>query len=177
MPKLKVFRTSIGFHDAYVAAPSRAAALKAWGANTDLFAAGSAEVVEGEALTAEPLREPGKVIKKSRGTAADHLNALSDVTAQRNAKRSSANEKKRPVKMKPRPPRAALDKAEAALEAADRDHRSAMTALDAKIEVLREEQEKLVAKHRESRRHLEQQSEAARRTYDVALEKWRKSPN
>ena len=37
MAKLKVFRTAIGFHDAYVASPSRAAALRAWGADTDLF--------------------------------------------------------------------------------------------------------------------------------------------
>lgn len=29
--KLKVYRTPIGFHDAYVAAPSQKAALKAWG--------------------------------------------------------------------------------------------------------------------------------------------------
>jgi hypothetical protein len=28
--KLKVFRTPIGFHDAYVAAPSQKAALEAW---------------------------------------------------------------------------------------------------------------------------------------------------
>ena len=40
MAKLKVFRTPIGFHDAYVAAPSRAAALRAWGADTDLFSTG-----------------------------------------------------------------------------------------------------------------------------------------
>ncbi len=31
--KLKVFRTPAGFHDAYVAAPSRKAALAAWGAD------------------------------------------------------------------------------------------------------------------------------------------------
>lgn len=43
--KLKVFRTSIGFHDAYVSAPSRKAALEAWGAGKDLFAIGSAELV------------------------------------------------------------------------------------------------------------------------------------
>jgi hypothetical protein len=30
MAKLKVFRTPIGFHDAYVAAPSKKAALAAW---------------------------------------------------------------------------------------------------------------------------------------------------
>ena len=40
--KLKVFRTPIGFHDAYVAAPSQKAALQAWGTDTDLFARGVA---------------------------------------------------------------------------------------------------------------------------------------
>ena len=40
---LKVFRTAAGFHDAYVAAPSRKAALEAWGADVDLFARGIAE--------------------------------------------------------------------------------------------------------------------------------------
>ena len=33
MPKLKVYRTPIGFHDAYVAAPSQKAALDAWGSD------------------------------------------------------------------------------------------------------------------------------------------------
>ena len=36
--KLKVFRTPIGFHDAYVAAPSQKAALEAWGADSNIFA-------------------------------------------------------------------------------------------------------------------------------------------
>ena len=45
MAKLKVFRTPTGFHDAYVAAPSRKAALAAWGAEADLFARGTAEEV------------------------------------------------------------------------------------------------------------------------------------
>jgi len=43
MKKLKVFRAVSGFHDAYVAAPSRAAALQAWGATTDLFVRGAAD--------------------------------------------------------------------------------------------------------------------------------------
>ena len=42
---LKVYRTPIGFHDAYVAAPSQKAALAAWGADANLFARGSAEQV------------------------------------------------------------------------------------------------------------------------------------
>ena len=43
--KLKVFVTSIGFHDAYVAAPSQKAALEAWGADSNIFAQGIAEQV------------------------------------------------------------------------------------------------------------------------------------
>ena len=53
--KLKVFRTPIGFHDAYVAAPSQKAAMEAWGSGTDLFARGEAELVTDPALTAEPV--------------------------------------------------------------------------------------------------------------------------
>lgn len=37
MPRLKVFRTTSGFYDHVVAAPSRPAALKAWGAKTAEF--------------------------------------------------------------------------------------------------------------------------------------------
>ena len=45
MPRLKVFCASSGFHDAVVAAPSKPAALKAWGAKTDLFSMGVAKLV------------------------------------------------------------------------------------------------------------------------------------
>src|SRR3546814_12633677 len=67
---------SIGFHDAYVAAPSQKAALEAWGADANLFARGVAEVVTDPALTAEPLAHPGTVIKRPRGSMAEHLAAL-----------------------------------------------------------------------------------------------------
>jgi hypothetical protein len=77
--KLKVFRTAVGFHDAYVAAPSRKAALAAWGTGKDLFARGAAEEVTDPALTAAPLRQPGEVISILRGTAADQLAALGPV--------------------------------------------------------------------------------------------------
>ena len=45
MPRLKVFCTTSGFHDSIVAAPSKPAALKAWGAKTDLFSMGAARLV------------------------------------------------------------------------------------------------------------------------------------
>ena len=60
--KLKVFRTPIGFHDAYVAAPSQKAALEAWGADGNLFAQGIAEQVTDQKLMDEQLASPGEVI-------------------------------------------------------------------------------------------------------------------
>ena len=74
--KLKVYRTSIGFHDAYVAASSQAAALKAWGTDKPLFARGAAEVVTDPELVAEPLASPGVVVKRLRGTAEEQVAAL-----------------------------------------------------------------------------------------------------
>ena len=74
--KLKVYRTPIGFHDAYVAATSQKAALKAWGADADLFARGAAEVVTDPGLIDAPLAHPGEVIRVLRGTEAQHIKAL-----------------------------------------------------------------------------------------------------
>src|SRR4051794_12137810 len=75
---LKVYRTPIGFHDAYVAASSQAAALKAWGTDRNLFARGAAEIVTDPALTEAPLADPGKVIKRLRGSADEQMAAASE---------------------------------------------------------------------------------------------------
>jgi len=80
MAKIKVFRTPIGFHDAYVAAPSQKAALEAWGADANLFARGVAEVVTDPKLTKAPLERPGEIIRVSRGTADEHAAALPSFT-------------------------------------------------------------------------------------------------
>lgn len=67
MPKLKVYRTSAGFHDAYVAASSQKAALKAWGSEHDLFARSVADVVTDPELAKEALAKPGQIIKRRQG--------------------------------------------------------------------------------------------------------------
>lgn len=66
MPRLKLFKTTSGFHDSYVAATSRDAALKAWGARTDLFAMGAAEQLDDPAILAEASKNPGTVLQKRR---------------------------------------------------------------------------------------------------------------
>jgi hypothetical protein len=81
--KLKVFRTPIGFHDAYVAVPSQKAALEAWGADSNLFAQGIAEVVTDAALAEAALARPGEVIRVARGSAEEHVRALGDAPKSR----------------------------------------------------------------------------------------------
>src|SRR3546814_2353078 len=68
---LKVYKIPIGFHDAYVAAPTQKAAIEAWGSDKDVFQRKQAELVTDPELTKAPLESPGKVIKRLRGTAAE----------------------------------------------------------------------------------------------------------
>lgn len=63
-----------------MAAPSQAAALKAWGARGDLFARGEAFVVTASELTAEPLARLGEVIRRPRGDMATMLAAAAKPT-------------------------------------------------------------------------------------------------
>ena len=44
--RLKVFQAQFGFHDSVVAAPSQAAALRAWGTRQNLFAEGQARLAD-----------------------------------------------------------------------------------------------------------------------------------
>ena len=109
--KLKVFRTSAGFSDAYVAAPSRKAALAAWGADVDLFARGVAEEVTEPDLMVQPLGKPGDVFSVSRGDLAAHLEALQDAGPQaKRAPRSKAE--MRPVPKKEKRPKRPLPSSE-----------------------------------------------------------------
>lgn len=155
--KLKVFRTAIGFHDAYVAAPSRKAALDAWGANADLFARAVAEKVTDAKLMKAPLAKPGEVIRVSRGGLSEHLKALPK-RKRRQAAAAPAAEPERRAKPKPPPRR---DK----IEAADK----ALTALaerqQADIEMLQTKQAK-------ERTALERKRDKAREAYRKALDAW-----
>ena len=82
MPRaLRVYRLPIGFHDAYVAAPTQKAAIEAWRSDKDVFQRGQAELVTDAELTKEPLENPGKVIKRLRGTAAEQIAALGEAPA------------------------------------------------------------------------------------------------
>ena len=170
MPKLKVFRTTIGFHDAYVATASRAAALRAWGASTDLFAMGAAEAVTDPSLTAAPLAEPGTVIKLSRGSAADHLAADADRIA--NNVPSTATVRKRP-KPKPLPSRARVEAADAGLANAKTAYERALEKIDSEATKLRDRKAAIEAEHEETIRALQAKRDSAEEKYQNAIDRWR----
>ena len=175
--KLKVFRTPIGFHDAYVAAPNRKAALEAWGAEANLFARGVAEQVTDPKLTAEPLRHPGKVIRVSRGDFRAQLQALGPrrTPAGSEAKPRSAKSPKSPkrsLEPKPPPKRNRLDRAEAALAAARAKHDEESAALDKQREALDRMAEKLNERQAKETERLQARLEQARQAYRTALDEW-----
>jgi len=169
MPRqLKVFRTMTGFHDAYVAAPSRAAALRAWGATTDLFAMDAAEEVTDPKLTAEPLTRPGEVIKQLRGSDEEHLAAAGP------AKKSKAKASSLP-KAKPRPSRVNLEKAERRLEDAEAGLAKEREAFERENAALREREDAAHRAFEEKRHKLDAARQAEAEAYDEALAKWRAS--
>lgn len=170
---LKVYRTAIGFHDAYVAAPSQKAALEAWGASTNLFAIGSADVVTDPALTAAPLASSGTVVKRTRGSLGEHLREA-DRTARKPAqkKREPASAAK-PSRPSRRPSRDALDKAEAEREALRAGHDAAMDELERREAELRRERHAAEARHQAATAKLDTRIERIRARYEQALERWR----
>ena len=179
---LKVYRTPIGFHDAYVAAASQKAALKAWGTDTNLFARGSAEQVTQADLMREPLAHPGTVIKRPRGSEAEHLASLAKTRPQPTRKHARPDNQSRakPAARKravppPRPSRDALNAAEDALAQQESEAKAALALLEEQQARLRAEIERLRKKQQAAHEQVERSIDKERRKYDAALERWRAS--
>jgi len=171
--KLKVYRTPIGFHDAYVAAPSQKAALAAWGSDHDLFARGIAELVDDPELMREPLAKPGEVIRRSRGTAAEQIAALPADRPKR-ARAPTAEPSPPPApKPKPKPDRAPLDAARAALDDAEARHRRERDALAKREAALARERRETERRQTDEAATLRDQAGQAQAAYDAAMRDWR----
>ena len=184
LPRLKVYRTAIGFHDAYVAAPSQKAALAAWGVDKDLFARDAAEVVSDPELVAEPLATPGKVSRRSRGSLKEQLRELGRTAKLRAPSRAKALPEQggapakakpstRPPPPPPRPSRAALARAEAALAADRAKAANERAALRAREQALATERRRLERAQQAREARLQVKRDSAREAYDSALAKWR----
>jgi hypothetical protein len=161
--KLKVFKTPIGFHDAYVAAPSRRAALAAWGAGTDLFSAGIAEQVTGDKKAmAAALERPGEVVRVGRSGSKDE--------EKEGGSRIKSGMTK--ANRRPKPSRAAVERAEAAVVELE-------TKLAAERAKLAKEEERLAKRRRglderqgQAMARAEAKRDAARERYRQAMAEW-----
>ena len=171
--KLKVFRMAVGFEDAYVAAPSRKAALAAWGSEHDQFARGLADEVFDPQLMREPLARPGTVIRKSRGDLAAQLKAVpaarhkspkAPPTAPPRAGKAS--------KPKPQPRRDKIDAAEAALTEARDRYAAAIAKVEAERDAIEAKLAALEDKRDNELLKLTRRRDEAKETYRAALETW-----
>jgi hypothetical protein len=176
--KLKVFRTAVGFRDAYVAAPSKAAALRAWGTDKDLFARGGAELVTDEALMQEALSKPGEVVYRTRGGLEEQIAALGTLP-KRDAQQREAEPPPKPSpkpspkrKPKPRPSRAKLEAAEQAIAELEHEREEADAAMRERERALAAERAAMEARFAEQAERLKGAEHKAREAYQAALRKW-----
>ena len=132
--RLKVFQAQIGFYDTVVAAPSQAAALRAWGVHQNLFAAGEARVATDEAAVAAATEHPEIPLRRAIGSKDAFalepagLPKLPDAPKAKAAGKPAAKPK---AAEPPRPPadRTKLDAAEKALKALDEGRKREEAAL------------------------------------------------
>ena len=156
MPRLKVFCTTSGFHDSIVAAPSKPAALKAWGAKTDLFSMGAARLVTDSKLAKKALDRPGEVIRLKRSGSGEEV----------------PPPKKRKRKTGKPPSRARLKAAEARLATLEERQSRELAGIDRQLKTLEKKRDRLTAGHSRARKSAEERVARARERYDAALADW-----
>ena len=126
--RLKVFQVHLGFFDTVVAAPSQAAALRAWGTHQNLFVDGQARVTDDPQAVEAALAHPEVPLKRAVGStdpfALDTVNLPKVPDAPETAR---ANPSIKPVQRGLPPDRSALDAVEAELRKLD-DERKAEEA-------------------------------------------------
>ena len=193
MPRiLKVFQAHLGFYDTAVAAPSRAAALKAWGSRQNLFREGVAsETKDAQAVTAA-LAKPGVVLRRPVGSNAPFSenpglpqipNAPKKKLAVKTQAKSPPPEpppRHEPPRLRlvpppskpasrPRPDRAPIEAAEKALAELKREELRAAAALEKRKAALDEEARQQRSEFRERRERCEKALSDARKAYRSAL--------
>jgi hypothetical protein len=190
---LKVFRTTTGVHDAYVAAPSRKAALEAWGSETNLFALGSAEQISDPRLMKAPLATPGVVVKKRRPAEAAPVEATPAEPAPVEAAAPPAERPRRErpkleivaaspapatppaakAKTKPRPSREDFDAAQTALKQVQAAQAAALKALAAREAELGRERRILERSQARDLALATRARDTAKAGYEKAIARWR----
>src|SRR3978361_2310472 len=104
--KLKTYRTSLGFFEQAIAAPSMKAALEAWGADSNLFHQGVARQADGPDVVAATMKKPGFVLKRAVGTGGpfrEHAELPTDLGEAEKPAKSRRPGSRKPEKASARP--------------------------------------------------------------------------
>ncbi len=170
--KLKVFQAQFGFYDTVVAAPSRAAALRAWGVHQDIFAAGTASETTHDEAVAVAIAHPDFVLKRPVGSTAPYEldpTALPDVPDARLKKAGASKSKAKPAARKvPEPDRSGLDEAERKLRALDEERKAQEASLRQESEALDAKRAAAQGAYVEARKAASAAVVAARQAYRKA---------
>jgi len=154
--KLKVFQAPFGFYDSIVAAPSQAAALKAWGSHQNLFAEKIAFAVTNERDVAAAIAHPEIPLRRAIGS--DEPFELEP------GSRPKALKPLKPQKRLP-PDRMELDKCESALRDIDKRHGQEEAAFDLRLQALNDERATAQRSYTDAKTAAKSAIEKARRAY------------
>jgi hypothetical protein len=167
--RLKVFQAQLGFYDTVVAAPSQAAALRAWGIHQNLFADGLARTTDDPQAVEAALAHPETPLKRAVGSSdpfALEANLPKIPEAPRKAQSAAAG-KREPKAQPARPPadRSALDAAEAALRELDERRKREEADFRRRLDHLKAEELKAQDEYVQARKEASAAVVDARRAY------------
>lgn len=170
--RLKVFQAQLGFYDTVVAAPSQAAALRAWGVHQNLFASGDAKVTDDVQAVKAALAHPETPLMRAVGSTdafalqAASLPKVPDAPKSRKAKPTA---EPRPAEAEAPPAdRSALDAAEQALRKLDEARKRQEAGFRSRQEELDEEVQAAQAAYVKQRKAATGDVVDARRAYREA---------
>ena len=167
--KLKVFESHLGFYDTVVAAPSQAAALRAWGVHQNLFADGLARITDDPDAVEAALAHPETPLRRAAGSSDPfsleaRLPKIPDAPKKaRSAPAGKPEPKSRPSK--PPADRTALDAAEAALRDLEEERKREEAEFRRREEELRAEQLSAQRAYVEARKAANENVAEARQAY------------
>jgi colicin import membrane protein len=147
--KLKTFQTSLGFYDLAIAAPSRKAALEAWGAGSNLFHQGVARETDDPDVVAATMSSPGAVLKRpagSNGRFAERSGLPSDLGSGEDEARRERRRSKPETRTAPKISKQAARKAAVDFEKEQKRREAERWREEAARERDRKQREKAVAK-------------------------------
>ncbi len=160
--KMKVFQTRIGFHDYVVAAPSRAAALRAWGTRRDLFAQGLADIATDPKVVEAALTHPDTPLKRPAGSSQPFsLDPAQPTITEVDPDGERQPAADRNTAARRHPDRRKLTAAEAGLAGLDADYEHGVRRINEKLQAIDVEEADLLRR----RAALKQQGEEQRREW------------